>query len=229
MAVQSSSRQRSTKNASGKGRSPKKASQKQRGNWLVATLGLTTVALLSAIAGAFLAISMASAPLGQSKLTPKQAAVFSQEKTISYKNLNLPQLSRPVNILVLGTKVLSSDVGQGNNGKGYLPLVNSLEGLTDTLMLIRIDPENQKLTLLSIPRDTQVEIPGHGLRKINEANADGGPALAAQTVKNLLGDIPIDRYVRVNVQAVEKLVDALGGVTVHVPKRMKYQDDSQHL
>ncbi|MGL5034944.1 MAG: LCP family protein, partial [Microcystaceae cyanobacterium] len=45
----------------------------------------------------------------------------------------------------------------------------------------------------------------------------------------LLGDIPIDRYVRVNVQAVEKLVDALGGVTVHVPKRMKYQDDSQHL
>ncbi|MFM7575811.1 MAG: LytR family transcriptional regulator, partial [Microcystaceae cyanobacterium] len=63
------------------------------------------------MAGAILAISFASVPLSQTKLTEKQAAVFNQEKTIDYSALTIPQLSRPVNILVLGTKVLNSDVG----------------------------------------------------------------------------------------------------------------------
>ena len=57
----------------------------------------------------------------------------------------------------------------------------------------------------------------------------GGPPLTASTVSRLLGDVAIDRYVRVNVQGVEELVDALGGVTVYVPKDMKYRDDSQHF
>ena len=65
--------------------------------------------------------------------------------------------------------------------------------------------------------------------KINEANRDGGPALSAQSVSELMGGIGIDRYIRINVQGVEKLIDALGGVVVDVPKDMKYQDDSQHL
>jgi LCP family protein required for cell wall assembly len=67
------------------------------------------------------------------------------------------------------------------------------------------------------------------LTKLNEANRDGGPALAAESVSDLLGGVAIDRYVRINVQGVEKLIDALGGVTVNVPQDMKYQDDSQHL
>ena len=193
-------------------------------------LGLTAIALLSAMAGAILAVSFASVPLSQSKLTKKQAAVFNQEKTIDYSALTIPQLSRPVNILVLGTKVLNTDVGlpKGEEER-HFALVNSLEGLTDTIMILRFDPAQKTVTLLSIPRDTQAQIEGYGLRKINEANAHGGPALAAQSISDLLGGLSIDRYLRVNVQAVEKLVDALGGVTVYVPKPMKYQDDSQHL
>lgn len=230
MAFPTSPTKRSSRPSSSKRKSSKHSPQKQKGNWVLTTLGLTAIALLSATAGALLAFSMASIPLGQSKLTPAQSAVFNKAKTISYQSLNLPQLSRPINILVLGTKVLTSDVGD-NSAKtlGYQALVNSLSGLTDTMMLIRLDPEKEKLTVVSLPRDTQVEIEGHGLQKINEANAYGGPSLAAETVSHLLGDVPIDRYVRVNVQAVEKLVDALGGVTVYVPKNMKYQDDSQHL
>jgi LCP family protein required for cell wall assembly len=197
---------------------------------VVVSLGLTAIALLSATAGALLAYSLSSIPLGQSKLSPEEAAVFGKEDTISYKNLNIPQLSRPVNILLLGTKVLTSDQPDPTQpDRGYHALVNSLEGLTDTMMVIRLDPEQKALLVLSIPRDTQVEIPGHGVQKINEANADGGPALAAETVSGLLGEVPIDRYIRVNVQAVEKLIDALGGVNVYVPKDLKYQDDSQHL
>jgi len=67
------------------------------------------------------------------------------------------------------------------------------------------------------------------LTKINAANAYGGPALTAKTVSQLLNGVGIDRYVTINVQGVQALVDALGGVTVYVPKDMKYRDDSQHL
>jgi LCP family protein required for cell wall assembly len=83
--------------------------------------------------------------------------------------------------------------------------------------------------VLSVPRDTRTQIPGYGVTKINAANAYGGPALTAKTVSQLLNGVGIDRYVTINVQGVQSLVDALGGVTVYVPKDMKYRDDSQHL
>jgi polyisoprenyl-teichoic acid--peptidoglycan teichoic acid transferase len=206
--------------------------KKFRANWLFVGLGLAGVALVSATAGAILAVSMSSTPLKQSKLSEQEAAVFNQEEAISYESLNLPKLSRPVNILVMGTKVLTSDLDEKEKPKedlGYHALVDSFDGLADTMLLLRFDPKKGDLSVLSIPRDTQAEIKGHGLRKINEANYYGGPALSAETVSNLLGGVKVDRYMRVNIQGVEKLIDALGGVTMYVPKDMKYQDDSQHL
>jgi polyisoprenyl-teichoic acid--peptidoglycan teichoic acid transferase len=195
--------------------------------------GLAGVAMMAATAGALVAVSIASTPLMQSKLTPEEAAVFQQGDRISTDStLRLPELARPVNILVLGVKVLSSDVNNPppeTEKLGYLPLVNSFEGLTDTMLLLRFNPETQQLTVLSLPRDTRTYIEGYGKTKLNEANVHGGPALAATTVSELLNGVSIDRYVRINVQGVEKLLDALGGVTVYVPHDMRYQDDSQHL
>lgn len=189
--------------------------------------------MLSATAGAILAMTMASAPLLQRKLSPQDAAVFSKGDLSTVNNLQLPELTRPVNVLVLGAKVLTSDVSgelpPGQRNLGYQALVNSFEGLTDTMMLVRFNPEDKKVSLLSIPRDTRIEIPGHSVGKINEANSVGGPALAARTVSQLLGGVGVDRYVTINVQGVQALVDALGGVTVYVPKDIKYSDDSQHL
>lgn len=200
--------------------------------WLFIGLGLTSLAILSATAGAILAVSLSSTPLRQAKLSPEEEAVFRQKETISYSSLRIPQLSQPVNILVLGTKVLTSEVTDApekEQNLGYHALVNSFEGLSDTMLLLRFEPSKGKLNVLSIPRDTQVYIEGHGLRKINEANSYGGPALAAETISNLLDGVAIDRYVRINIQGIEKLIDALGGVTVYVPKDMKYNDFSQHL
>jgi LCP family protein required for cell wall assembly len=97
------------------------------------------------------------------------------------------------------------------------------------MLLIKFDPETNKIVMLSVPRDTRTEIEGHGIKKINAANMEGGPALTAKTVSNLLGGIGVDRYVRINVLGVSKLIEALGGVNVYVPKDMKYRDDSQHL
>lgn len=201
--------------------------------WLWITLGLTGVAVASAAAGALLAVGLASTPLLQSQLTPEEAEVFSQENPISSGvSLRLPKLTRPVNILVLGIKVLTSDLEDppyNSDDLGYHALVNSFEGLSDTMLLLRFDPAGKQLTVLSIPRDTRTEVAGLGYTKLNEANRIGGPATSAIAISDLLGGVGIDRYVRINVQGVEKLIDALGGVTVYVPQDMQYQDDSQHL
>lgn len=191
--------------------------------------------MVSATAGALLAVSLSSTPLLQSQLSDQEASVFTKNgdgSIASGLSRALPALNRPVNILLLGTKVLTSDVPELQDSAqrlGYHALVNSFDGLSDTMLLLRFDPISKKLTLLSIPRDTRANVPGLGMVKMNEANAEGGPALAAQATSDLLNGIPIDRYVRVNVQAIEKLIDALGGVEVYVPQDMKYQDDSQHL
>ncbi|MDA0672611.1 MAG: LCP family protein [Cyanobacteria bacterium] len=200
--------------------------------WLGIGVALVGVATASATAGAFLAVSLNSTPLLQSELSQEDAAVFSQDDPITGGgNLRVPRLTRPVNILVLGLKVLSSDVNDPppeSADLGYHSLVNSFDGLSDTMLLVRFNPHTNQLVVLSLPRDTRTWVAGE-LTKLNEANTYGGPALAARSVSQLLGGVAIDRYVRINVQGVEKLVDALGGVTVNVPKDMRYQDDSQHL
>ena len=207
-----------------------KLSQLSPGRWFGLGLGLAGVAMVSATAGALLAVSLSSTPLMQQKLSPEDAAVFSQQN-LAKSNMRLPELTRPVNILLLGVKVLTSDLEEYPHDQdlGYHALVNSFKGLSDTMLLVRFDPKDQKLTLLSIPRDTRTYVEERGLTKINAANYYGGPAKSAKAVSELLGGVGIDRYIRVNVQGVEKLVDALGGVKVYVPKDMKYQDDSQHL
>ena len=77
---------------------------------------------------------------------------------------------------------------------------------SDTLMLIRIDPEQDATTVLSIPRDLRVAIPGHGLAKINDAYALGGAKLAVETVKALTG-LEINHTVNVNFKGFRKVVN----------------------
>lgn len=200
--------------------------------WLWTTLGLSAVATIAASAGALLAVSIASTPLLQSRLSADEAKVFGQDDISTDTNFRLPQLTRPVTILLLGVKVLASDLNRPSDevvDLGYDALVNSLDGLSDTMVLLRFEPATGRVVVLSIPRDTRTQVEGLGLTKLNTANAQGGPALAATAVSDLLEGITIDRYVRINVQGVEKLVDALGGVSVYVPHDMNYKDDAQHL
>ncbi|MGB7441712.1 MAG: LCP family protein [Coleofasciculaceae cyanobacterium] len=208
----------------------KKPLKVKPGHWLWLWMGFTGVAMLSATAGAMLAVSLSSTPLLQDPLSPDEEAVFNQGGSISRGSLRLPELTRPVNVLFLGTKVLTSDLDQPPaEDLGYHALVNSFDGLSDTMMLLRFNPEADKLNVLSIPRDTRTYVEGVGLTKLNAANYHGGAALTAKATSELLEGVGIDRYMRVNVQGIEKLIDALGGVTVYVPKDMKYTDHSQHL
>ncbi len=103
------------------------------------------------------------------------------------------------------------------------------EARSDTIIVVSYNKENQKITLISIPRDTRVEIPGYGLDKVNAAVAKKeGTALAMETVGNLLG-IPIHHYVKVTFKGAERIIDILGGVSVKVPPGMDYEDPAQNL
>ncbi len=103
------------------------------------------------------------------------------------------------------------------------------EARSDTMIVASYNKENQKITLLSIPRDTRVEIPRYGFDKINAAAAKKeGTALAMETVGKLL-DIPIHHYVKVTFKGAERIVDILGGVTVKVPPGVDYDDPAQNL
>jgi LCP family protein required for cell wall assembly len=106
------------------------------------------------------------------------------------------------NILVLGSDRRpkgSKEPGANTSGPSR----------SDTIMLIRTGGGHS--ARLSIPRDTVVEIPGHGMQKINAAYAFGGPALSISVVERYL-DIPINHLVEVNFENFPQLIDAMGGV-----------------
>jgi LCP family protein required for cell wall assembly len=87
-------------------------------------------------------------------------------------------------------------------------------GRTDTIIVMTVNPKNQSVKMLSIPRDTRTEIVGRGIQdKINHAHAFGGMSMTIDTVEQFL-DIPIDHYVSINMEGFKGLVDAIGGVTV---------------
>jgi len=99
---------------------------------------------------------------------------------------------------------------------------------TDTIILARVDPKQQALTLVSIPRDTQVDLGEHGLQKINAAHTFGGATLAVQTVEDLVG-VPISHYAEIDFDGFLGLVDALGGVEVDVPMAIDDEDAGGHV
>lgn len=135
------------------------------------------------------------------------------------------KVDRPVNILVMGIdEVLDAEESRSSRQADAI-----FAGRTDTLLLVRVDPESQNLNVLSIPRDTRVQIPTYGVDKINQANVEGGPELVAHTVAHNLGDLPIDRYVRINTTAFREMVDLVGGIEINVPQRMEYTDRTQEL
>jgi len=116
------------------------------------------------------------------------------EKRVETLTLNKQQ---PFSVLLLGVDERDYDKGR-----------------SDTMITVTVNPETKSVKMLSIPRDTLTEIIGYGIEdKINHAYAFGGPEMSMNTVENLL-DIPIDYYVKINMEGFEDLVDAVGGVTV---------------
>lgn len=108
--------------------------------------------------------------------------------------------------------------------------IDAREGETmarsDSIIMASIDPNSKQISLLSIPRDTRVEIPGYGMDKINSASAYGGPELTMKVVSNLIG-VPLKNYVLTNFSGFEDIVDVLGGVTLNVEQDMYHEDETE--
>jgi len=121
----------------------------------------------------------------------------------------VPELDGAQNILLVGTDARSGeDVSR-----------------TDTLVLVRLDQRNNRVSMLSFPRDLYVTIPGYGNNKINAAYPIGekrigpgyGLALLKETVSELVG-LPIDHFVTINFDGFKMVIDKLGGISIDVPK-----------
>ncbi|MCP2728760.1 LCP family protein [Limnofasciculus baicalensis] len=182
--------------------------------WLVWGGAISLTATISATLGATLALM---SPLS-SFIIPDNPLFGGKDKSLSQ---SFPyNIARPVNILVMGIDRVP-DVPKSS------PEIFS--GRSDTILLLRLDPKEKSVTLLSIPRDTQIEIPGIGIDKINDANVKGGATQAAKVVSQTLNNIQIDRYVRITTDAFRELVDLVGGVEVFVPEPMEYTDITQKL
>lgn len=119
----------------------------------------------------------------------------------------------PQTILILGS---DKDPELKDVQKGF-------KGLSDTTMLLRLDPDREAISLFSLPRDLKVEIPGYGMDKLNAAYGFGGPQLTLQTVENLLSTpgqpFEVNHLVNVDFEGFARAVNAIDCVYVDVDRR----------
>lgn len=99
---------------------------------------------------------------------------------------------------------------------------------SDTIIYMVLRPSDRKIEMVSLPRDSLVEIPGVGQDKINASLAYGNMPLLKETVENLL-DSPVDHTVLINFESFAKIIDAMGGITIDVPEKMYLPEEGIDL
>jgi polyisoprenyl-teichoic acid--peptidoglycan teichoic acid transferase len=187
------------------GNSPKKF--KRRVRW--GRLFLLVIIMCALVAGCFFLGRMAFKIF----FAPRVPVVAATEDIGTDEVLN-----KRINVLLLGI-----DDGDSEDFGKDAPK------RTDAMMVVSFDTEHNEVSILSIPRDTRVSIPGHRAPdKINAAYAYGGIKLAKQTVANLL-QIPIHYYILANWQGFIQIMDILGGVDLYVDHNMNYEDPYANL
>lgn len=139
------------------------------------------------------------------------AALLGESPTTSSGTETTLEPPNAQNILLLGSD------NRETEGEKY--------GRSDTLMLVHIDPQQNFVSVLSIPRDLRVEIPGYGKQKINAAYAFKGAELSIETVQTVTG-VDLDHYVNIDFDAFRQVTTELGGIYVDVDRRYYYVGDS---
>jgi LCP family protein required for cell wall assembly len=192
------------------GRGPGRVVERKRRGWLgwtwrrwtlVVVLGLVVLFLVWAVAG-YLSVS-SGVKDANARLPANVPPVLTSDSGLIF--------SSPTTILLLGT---DHATGRGSQGRGT-------DQHSDSITLLHTDPGRHRLVYLSIPRDLRATIPGHGTDKINAAMQEGGTKLAIQTIDALVGKaLPINHVVIVDFNQFEKLIDAVGGITVNVPEEI---------
>ena len=161
-----------------------------------------------------LALAVAAVGLGAAYLGNLNSRLRKNIDSSLLGTLSKKEADKPFYMLLLG---VDKDEARAK-GSEY----GSSEGAyrSDSIMLVRIDPQKKKATLVSIPRDLRVDMGKYGTQKINAAYALGGPTLAVKTVQKLSG-VKISHYAEIDMDGMEEVVDAVGGVTVNLGVAVK--------
>ncbi|GAA4851696.1 LCP family protein [Kitasatospora terrestris] len=126
--------------------------------------------------------------------------------------------------LLIGLDARSDTATTGGSAKA--PAWKEGAQRSDTMMLMHIAADRKSVAVVSIARDTWVDVPGHGKAKINAAYSWGGPALAVQTVQNVTG-IRVDHLAVIDWNGFRALTDAVGGVDITIPQTIEAKDDAR--
>ncbi len=174
------------------------ATKRKRGKAKKIALGALAAVLVVAIVGIGFAFAYINRVQGNMQEGISQGV---------FNTLDNVAAGEPFYMLLMGTDGSEEREQSGEYGDSFR---------TDSMMLLRVDPPQKKVTCVSIMRDTQVEIEGYGKQKINAAHVFGGTELAIKTVSELAG-VPIAHFAEIDFDGFEKIVDALGGIEVDVP------------
>ena len=169
----------------------------------LAQFAVSVIFILTASAGVYQCVS-------QPPQLPDNDTAISQPNTPVVEQDNTATLERKEDFYT----ILVGGMDNGNGG-------------SDTNLLVAVDAKNHTINILSLPRDTLLNV-SWSVKKLNSACHHGGFARTMQEVSNLLG-IPVDFYVTVDMSAFVKLVDAIGGVPFDIPVDMDYDDPYQDL
>ena len=183
-------------------------------------VGLLIVLLLATAGGIVTLLSVNSHLAGQ---VERIDGVFDGLKNRPAKPSGGPA-AKAMNILVMGTDRRSEEATTGSDATAaeWVPGAQR----TDTIMVLHVDGDREGASLVSIPRDSWVDVPGYGMNKINAAFSLAGPSLAIETVENLTG-VRIDHLAVVDWAGYQSLIDTVGGVTVTVPRTI--EDPHNHV
>lgn len=148
-----------------------------------------------------------------------QPTVVKSEEDLEKHQPDVAKDNARVNILVLGTDNMGNEVAR-----------------TDSMIFVSATLNTHKISVISIPRDTRVNIPGVGLTKITHANVVGelkggiheGTLQSAKAVSDLLG-VTVNYYVKINFKGFVKTVDAIGGIDVTLPNEVNDNSSNLHL
>lgn len=180
-------------------------SQKRKQIGMAKRVGVLAAALVIAVAGVAVAFVVS--------LNSRLGAGTGELR----KSLSAAEAGKPFYMLLMGVdksadRAASSEYGESDSAYR-----------TDSIMLARIDPANHKVALVSIHRDTLVDLGEHGQQKINAAYSIGGASYATEVISTF-ADVPISHYAEIDFDNFVSVVDTIGGIEVDVPVRV---DDSK--
>lgn len=186
-----------------------RSSKRKRPSKLVIALAVVGVLVLGGAGAAFAYYGILSGSLHAGVDAKLRAALVDTDLA-----------KEPFYVLLMGT--------DGSNDRQASQEYAGDQFRSDSIILARIDPVDKKVTMVSIHRDTLVDMGEYGQNKLNAAHAIGGAALAVETVSKLAG-VPISHYAEINFDGFKDVVDALGGVEVDVPMEIDDEDAGGHL